>query len=164
MKNYTQMIKKYVYDCCSFEFTKYSIDEESKEYFACTYLLNKNFIVSRTAKITPKKNGQFVTLWKRNEKKIIRPFHTLDEIDFFVVNINDTNNFGQFVFPKHELIRKGIITSDLKEGKRAIRVYPPWDVVTSKQAKKTQLWQLKYFLPITKGKEVDLNKVRKLYS
>jgi len=164
MNNYTQKVKKYVYDCCSFEFTNYSLDEESKEYFACAYLLNKKFIVSRTAKITPKKNGQFVTLWKRNEKKIIRPIHILDEIDFFIVNVKDENNFGQFVFPKQELIEKGIITSDLKEGKRAIRVYPPWSIVTSKQAKKTQLWQLKYFLPIKKNNQVDLNKARELYS
>ncbi|MCI0768095.1 MepB family protein [Bacillus sp. TL12] len=32
--------------------------------------------------------------------------------------------------------------------KRAIRVYPPWDKLTSRQNQKKQIWQLKCFLEI----------------
>ena len=45
---------------------------------------------------------------------------------------------------------KGIITRNGKEGKRGIRVYPPWDIPTNKQAEKTKIWQAKYFLTIKK--------------
>jgi hypothetical protein len=41
--------------------------------------------------------------------------------------------------------RTRIISTHLKEGKRGMRVYPPWDLPSSKQAKKTQQWQLPYF-------------------
>ena len=39
---------------------------ESTEYNACSYTVNGQKIIERTAKITPKKIGQFVTCWKRN--------------------------------------------------------------------------------------------------
>ncbi len=44
-----------------------------------------------------------------------------------------------------------------------IRVYPPWDITTSAQAKKTQTWQLAYFLEAPIKKPLDLTRVRKLY-
>jgi len=162
--NYTETIKDIVYDCCSLEVTNYILNKESQEYFACSYLLNEKRVISRTAKITPKKIGQFVVLWKRIDNGTIKPYHCFDAIDFVIVNVKDENYFGQFIFPKEELIKQGVFSADLKEGKRAIRVYPPWVIVTSKQAKKTQLWQLKYFLPITKNNKVDLNRVKLLYS
>jgi len=164
MKNYTPLIKKYVYDSCSFEFVEYVLDEESKAYFACSYLLNDKIVISRTAKITPKKIGQFVVLWKRIDNGPIEPYHCFDAINFVVVNVKDENYFGQFVFPKKELIKQGVFSTDLKEGKRAMRVYPPWDIVRSKQAKKTQLWQLKYFLHVPNDKSLDLNRAAMLYS
>jgi len=162
--NYTEIIKETVYNCCSLQLTNYILNKESQEYFACSYLLNEKRVISRTAKITPKKIGQFVVLWKRIDNGPIMPFHCFDAIDFVVVNVKDENYFGQFIFPKEELTKQGVFSTDLKEGKRAIRVYSPWVIVTSKQAKKTQLWQLKYFLPITKDNKVNLNRVRLLYS
>lgn len=43
------------------------------------------------------------------------------------------------------LVDKGIITGKNKEGKRGIRVYPPWDKPNNKQAIKNQSWQIRYF-------------------
>jgi len=162
--NYTETIKEIVYDCCSLELTNYILNKESQEYFACSYLLNEKRIISRTAKITPKKIGQFVVLWKRIDNGPIKPYHCFDAIDFVVVNVKDENYFGQFIFPKAELIKHDVFSTDLKEGKRAIRVYPPWVKVKSKQAEKTQLWQLKYFLYLSNNEQVDLNRARILYS
>lgn len=71
---------------------------------------------------------------------------------------------GQFVFPKSVLADKGIITRKGKEGKRGIRVYSPWDIVTNKQAEKTQTWQTKYFLSIKKDNSTDLDLARKIIS
>jgi len=162
--NYTQKIKELIYDCCSFKLSNSVLNSESEAYYACSYLLNGKRIISRTAKVTPKKLGQFVVLWKRIDGGVIMPYHYLDGIDFAVVNVNDGAYFGQFVFPKSELIKQGVFSTDIKEGKRAIRVYPPWVDVISKQAQKTQLWQLKYFLAIPSEGLVDLNRAKMLYN
>lgn len=139
-------------------------ESEGKGYQACTYELNERKVISRQAKITPKKIGQFVTVWKRNESGITAPYHENDEFDFIVVNASSALHFGQFIFPKSKLIEKGVVSSALKEGKRGIRVYPPWDVPTSKQAQKTQEWQLNYFLDIGDGLKLDFNRAKLLYS
>ena len=60
------------------------------------------------------------------------------------------------------LADNGIITQNGKEGKRGIRVYPPWDIVTNKQAMKTQNWQTKYFLTIKNDNKTDLDLATKL--
>ncbi|MFQ6421766.1 MULTISPECIES: MepB family protein [unclassified Bacillus (in: firmicutes)] len=49
-------------------------------------------------------------------------------------------------------------------GKRAIRVYPPWDKTTSRQAQKTQAWQLEYFLEIPVNRPIDCVRAQMLYS
>jgi hypothetical protein len=43
---------------------------------------------------------------------------------------------------------KGIVSKERAGGKGAMRIYPPWDVTDSAQAKKTQAWQLIYFFDI----------------
>ncbi len=73
------------------------------------------------------------------------------------MNVRNENEFGQFVFPKYVLIKKGIISTENKEGKRAFRVYPKWDVTKNKQAERTQKWQLNYFYEINNS--TDLKKV-----
>jgi hypothetical protein len=60
------------------------------------------------------------------------------------------------------LADKGIITRNGKEGKRGIRVYPPWVITTNKQAEKTQNWQTKYFLIIEKDNSTDIDLTMKL--
>ena len=62
------------------------------------------------------------------------------------------------------LSQQGIISTNLKEGKRGIRVYPPWDLTISKQAQKTQKWQLEYFLEIPLNKSVNLDRAKQLYA
>jgi len=137
--------KELLYDCCNFDLTQPQPEAESNEYDAYRFRLNQKNICYRKAKITPTKTGQFVTLWKRNTTGIIEPFDFTDAIDFVIVSVRKNELFGQFVFPKSVLLEKGIFTTSTKEGKRATRVYPPWDETTSKQAQKTQQWQLNYF-------------------
>ena len=160
-KNLNQ-IKTEIYDKCSLEISDFIIEAESKEYDACRFQLNGLNILNRNAKITPKKVGQFVTFWKRNENGPIEPFDENDQIDFYTVNVRTENEFGQFVFPKSVLIKKGIISTEKKEGKRAFRVYPNWDIAKNKQAERTQKWQLNYFYQINSS--TDLQKVTELYN
>jgi len=146
---------------CIFKVSNFILETESREYDACHFNLNERHIKSRSAKITPKKVGQFVTFWKRNENRLIEPFTEFEEIDFYIMNLRTKSKFGQFVFPKSILIKKGMISTKKKEGKRAFRVYPRWDIATNKQAERTQKWQLDYFYEI--NDLIDFKKILELY-
>ena len=150
-----------IYKKCDLVVSNFKWEMESKEYEACRFNLDNLKIISRNAKITPKKVGQFVTFWKREINQPIAPFDENDDLDFFVVNLQDDKQKGQFVFPKSFLVKNGIISTAKKEGKRAFRIYPPWDVTKSKQAAQSQKWQLEFFYEITTN--VDLKRVITLY-
>ncbi|WMX56243.1 MepB family protein [Peribacillus sp. R9-11] len=156
--------KELVFSPCRFEFSKPLIEAQNAEYGAYIFKLNTLSIRFRVAKITPTKVGQFVTLWERIGDGAIQPYDISDPADLFVISTRKGNNFGQFVFPKAVLCDQNIISNKGKGGKRAIRVYPPWDKPTSRQAQKTQIWQLKYFIEIPINKPIDCARVQMLYS
>ena len=162
--NDLKVMKELVYDKCGFEFANYRIENESEDYSACTFELNGNKVKYRHSKISPTKTGQFVTIWKRNAAGITEPFSFTDDIDLIIITARSDNNFGQFIFTKDLLIRQKIITCNNIEGKRGIRVYPPWDKVTSKQAEKTQKWQNDYFIIICEDNSFDIAKTKKIIS
>jgi hypothetical protein len=149
-----------VYGRCDLILSQPQQEAECADYDAYHFYLNTNCICYRKAKITPTKTGQFVTLWKRNKTGIIEPFDFLNSIDFVIITVRKDDLLGQFIFPKSILLEKGIFSTATKEGKRATRVYPPWDETTSKQAQKTQQWQLNYFHIITP--DPDLSKLKAL--
>lgn len=152
----TEMYRK-----CGLKISNFITEPESKEYNACQFQVDGRFVISRTAKITPKKIGQFVTFWKRNQEGITTPFSETDTFHFYVIIVKRENRLAQFVFPKSILIAKGIISTEKKDGKRGFRVYPSWDKPTNKQAEKTQQWQLDYFFEINAS--TNLKKVTELY-
>lgn len=139
-------------------------EAESEEYAACMFEINNRIIKFRTGKITPTKVGQFVTLWKRIGMGPILPYDLEDSIDLFVISVRTKERFGQFVFPKNVLYEKGVLSKGGKGGKRAIRVYPAWDVTQSRQATKTQAWQLKYFFEINPIKSIDMTIIQGLFA
>jgi hypothetical protein len=162
--NDLKVVKEFVYDKCDFDLRNLKQRAESKEYGACSFELNGKIIEQRISKITPTKTGQFVTIWKRNKNGITEPLDNSDNFDFVIIMAKSGNNFGQFIFPKSVLADNGIITRNGKEGKRGIRVYPPWDVATTEQAKKSQSWQTEYFLTIKKDNSTDLAWIKKLFA
>lgn len=155
------LAKELVYDGLDYNCSEPEAIIESAEYNGYQFYLNQKLICYREAKTTPVKTCQFVTLWKRNKSGIIEPFDFSDEFDFVIISTRKENLFGQFVFPKSILLEKGIFSTKTKEGKRATRVYPPWDETTSPQAQKTQKWQLQYFYEITP--KADLETFTKLF-
>lgn len=157
-----KVVKEYVYDKCDFDLTNLKQNLESKEYGACSFVLNGKTIEQRISKITPTKTGQFVTIWKRNKDGITEPFDNSDNFDFVIITARNDDNFGQFIFPKSVLADNGIITKNGKIGKRGIRIYPPWDIATNKQAMKTQSWQTKYFLTIKNDNSTDIEMMKKI--
>jgi hypothetical protein len=157
-------IKNFVYAPCNFQCSQPIKEVESAEYGAYIFQLNGYSIKFRIAKTTPTKTGQFVTLWKRIGNGPIQPYDMNDSVDFFVICTRKENHFGQFIFPKSVLSKHDVISIKGEGGKRAIRVYPPWEKSLNRQAQKTQSWQIEYFLDMSQGDSIDHHRVNKLYS
>lgn len=168
-------------------------DPKGQEYHASRFSIQdesegggkKIDIAFRAAKTTNDRPGQFVTLWNRPQSKsgknkdIIVPFNSSDNISFVVVDVqgnfdDGTVKRGQFIFDKETLIKQGITATNSSKGKLAIRVFPPWSqelipenpIKTqnmSASAKRTQKWQLKHFLPVSKEGLAESNLVRTLF-
>lgn len=128
------------------------LDKESSEYGAAFFMMNQSRIVFRVAKTTPTKTGQFVTLWKRINDGPIQPFDFSDPIDYAIICVRSKNHAGQFIFPKKILCDQKVFSVNQKGGKRAIRVYAPWDDANSPQAAKTKKWQGAFFVD---GKNIE---------
>lgn len=163
--NYSDLtvLKEIVFDKCNFVLTNYIHNKESQSHGACSFLLNGHFIQYRISKLTPIKIGQFVTVWKRNQDGLVVPFEISDDIDFIIIASISDANFGLFIFPKSVLVNKGIITSNRYKGKCGIRVYPPWDLTSSKQALRSQAWQIEHFFPINRADTADFILIKKVF-
>ncbi len=109
MDSNLNIINTKVYEKLGLRISDFQLEPESKEYDACRFKLNGRKIISRNSKITPKKVGQFVTFWKGNGNGPIEPLEENDQIDFYAVNLRSENEFGQFLFPKSVLVKKGIL-------------------------------------------------------
>ncbi len=157
------LAQKLAYSPCGLIYKNLILEQESKEYGACDFTINERYIKFRVGKITPTKKGQFVTLWKRVGDSSIIPYDMADPIDLFVVSVRKGEYFGQFVFPKTVLCEKAIVSKEKKGGKRAFRVYPPWDIVDSPQARNTQTWQLRYFFTIPAEANRGIVLIQKLF-
>ncbi|MEU6081366.1 MepB family protein [Streptomyces sp. NPDC047108] len=156
--------RRRVYDPCGFRCTLPVPEAESAEYAAHVFTLDGRSVRFRAARTTPTKVGQFVTVWKRTPGGgPIQPFDAADPVDLFVIACGDADHSGQFVFTTDTLRRQGVVSVGGSGGKRAVRVYPPWVTTTSRQAGRTQAWQLEHFLPLLEGAPVDLDRARELY-
>lgn len=155
--------KNLVYNSCGFECSQPLVEAQNAEYGAYVYRVNTLAVRFRVAKITPTKVGQFVTLWERSKAGPIQPYDLSDPVDLFVISARKGDDFGQFVLPKVVLCDHDILSKKGQGGKRAIRIYPPWDKPTSRQAQKTQDWQLNYFLEIPANRPIDCGRVQMLY-
>lgn len=151
------LIKKLIFDKFDFKLLNFELNSENVAYGACSFELNGKKVHYRESKITPTKSGQFVSIWKRNKLGLTESFNISDDLEFIIISSKNGNDFGLFIFPKTVLIEKEIISNARKVGKRGIRVYPPWDIVSSKQASKTQKWQSNYFFVIKRDNSIDVN-------
>jgi hypothetical protein len=159
---------------------------ESAEYNALTFSLNEKRVAYRKGKVTPDRPGAFLSVWQRpeitgdsNNKPI--PLNAND-LDYLFVKVDDycisesaeetSNNpiEGMFIFPVSLLIQKGVVSSPAKKGKTGFRVFPPWSndrgisgtKVFSDSGKKTQRWQLPYFLSINENGSINILDLQKI--
>lgn len=158
-------VNKMIYE--SNHLTVKSVQEEKQnsKYGAGTFQLSSKTVRFRVANITPTKVGQFVALWEKDENNKNQPYLYEESPDLLVITtFKNENEFGQFIFPKEILLKQNILSSTSTKGKMAIRVYPSWDSPSSKQAMKTQKWQLPYFVDICNPNKLPLKKIIELYS
>lgn len=158
-------VNKKIYE--SNHLTVKSVQEEKQnsKYGAGTFQLSSKTIRFRVSNITPTKVGQFVAFWEKDENNQNQPYLYEEAPDLLVITtFRNENEFGQFVFPKDILLKQNILRSTSTKGKMAIRVYPSWDSPSSKQAMKTQKWQLPYFVDMSILNQTILEKVIELYS
>ncbi|MFF8900698.1 MepB family protein [Streptomyces lydicus] len=152
-----------VYEPCGFVCSPPVPEAESAEYGAHSFTLDGLAVRFRVGKTTPTKVGQFVTVWRRHEGGPIRPFDVADPVDLFVISSRDADGFGHFVFPREVLAERGVVARGGVGGKRGFRVYPPWVTTTSRQARATQEWQVRHFLPIPADGPADPDRAHALY-
>jgi hypothetical protein len=124
-------------------------EDESLEYAAFRLTLDHQPTLFRLAKVTPKKQGQFVTLWKRSHRsEPIAPIDTQDGILLVIILVEAPGHQGVFLFDRPILQAKNIFSINGKGGKRAFRLYPPWTDPRASDAIQTQRWQLPFYRPI----------------
>lgn len=155
--------KTSVYDPSGFDCSQPVPEPESAEYAAHAFTLDGLSVRFRVARTTPTKAGQFVTVWQRSAEGPTRPLDAEDGIDLVVISSRAGDHFGQFVFPRAELCRRGVISHNGSGGKRGFRVYPPWVTTTSRQAGSSQAWQVRHFLDLGEREPVDAAHARALY-
>jgi hypothetical protein len=159
---------------------------ESAKYEALVFSLDNKNIVYRKGKVTPDRPGAFLAVWQRpplgnldGNKPVPLKSNALDYLFVQVENHSSitTNDIlvkspthGMFIFPVSLLMDKGIVSSTQNKGKTGFRVFPPWSddrgvdgtKVFSESGKKTQQWQLPYFLEIDDDGLIDLCKLNNI--
>lgn len=97
------------------QFSNMNWDKEGNQYHACKFDINNKKILFRSSKITPKKIGQFLTVWHRNIFSITIPFDVSDQLDYLIILSEKDTKKGVFIFPKNTLVSKGIFSSQNKK-------------------------------------------------
>jgi hypothetical protein len=150
---------------------------ENSKYSAMSFSIGGDDIIYRKGKVTPDRPGAFLTLWQRpdssstcNKPIALRP----DQLDFLMVEVSEiqkeTPRSGFFLFPENLLISKKILSENGNRGKTAFRVFPPWSgdrghigmKVFSDSGKKTQKWQLPFFIETTPGQNTSNSSLAKI--
>ncbi|MGX4687580.1 MepB family protein [Vagococcus sp. JNUCC 83] len=128
-----------------FSFPNVSYESQNSNYEGIFFYHQSHSYRSRLAKKTLRKNGYFVSFWKKDIYNKNQPYSFEEAPDNTLIWILDEHKKGFFNFPKDILLKKGILKSHTTKGKMGIRVYPVWETTLNSAATKTQSWQLDYF-------------------
>ena len=156
------ILQKTVYEPAGLTVQNIAQDAEGQDYSAATFCINETRIIFRRGKVTPKKTGFFVTLWKRDAEEAIEPYTVHDPFDCIIISVRSGERLGQFIFPLSVLSEKGVISSETGEGKLALRVYAPWDSPENELAQQAQAWQSRYFFEVAPGQKLE--RIKKLFA
>lgn len=154
-----QLINKRIFRPLGWVIEDFFLNPESVEYEACSFSVNSKHIQFRKARKTPLKSGQFVTIWKRNSDGKTAPYDLSDKIDGVIVCVQIGTEFSVFIFSALVLKEQMILSSNGRNGKRAIRVYPGPESAVNPQAMRTAAWQSESFVRLN---ESDIEMVSRL--
>lgn len=158
-------VSKMIYEPNNLSLKSVQEEQQNSKYGAGTFQISSRTVRFRVANITPTKVGQFVAFWEKDENNKNQPYSYEEAPNLLVITtFKNDHEFGQFIFPKEIIFKQNILRSSSTKGKMAIRVYPSWDSPTSKQAMKTQKWQLPYFIDMTSRNKLTEEKMMKLYA
>lgn len=121
-----------------FENAMVTPEDQNSDYEAGHVTIGSGVWRIRTARITPKKPGAFVAVWKRSAEGNTEPFDGTDACEGLMVFVDETTRFGVFRFTREHLAELGVTRSASSSGKRGFRVYPSWHENLNKQALSTQ--------------------------
>lgn len=124
----------------------YTVEKQNEDYGGILMTAKDATYRIRVAKQTPKKTGQFLTLWEKDEKNQNRAYMYDDFPDYLIIVCHSEEAIGLFKFSKQTLQEQGILKTNNQKGKMGFRVYPSWDVPQNSQATKTQVWQINDFI------------------
>lgn len=153
-------IQDVVFKAFNASISEIKTDLECADYSGYNFNINDSKIKFRKAKITPTKDGQFVTLWNRNASGKTEPFNITHDFDFYIIAAEQHKNNGFFIFPKQVLAQHKILTVGDQPGKRGFRVYTNWDRPKNKQAEKSKGWQTQYFVDFTIQDKTEWTKLQ----
>lgn len=136
-------------------------EDQNSDYEGFLLQINSYIYRTRLAKLTPKKKGYFVAFWEKNTTGTNQAYSYEESPEKLIVSVIDGERRGQFIFPKNVLLKYGILKSSKQKGKMALRVYPSWITGLNEAARKTQAWQVVYFLDLSDGYEVE--KLKEMY-
>lgn len=160
------LVNEMLYAPLGLTISSVSEEQQNADYGAGVFQLNDASVRFRVAKTTPAKTGQFVAFWEKDALNRNQAFSYDDAPALLVINTFHpvTGGLGQFVFPKDVLKKHEVLATRDAKGKMAIRVYPEWDTVTSKQAAASQKWQLSYFSQVDPMNDQSLKILGTLYN
>ncbi|MGJ0204661.1 MepB family protein [Leucobacter sp. gxy201] len=121
-------------------------EDQSGDYESGTVMIGAEHWRIRTARVTPRKPGAFVAVWKRDEAGETKPFASDEEVDGLLVFVREAENFGVFRFAASHLEVLGVTRSSAYPGKRGFRVYPHWSEGLNPQATRAQKAQSEAFI------------------
>lgn len=124
-------------------------EEQNRDYESGTVALGTETWRLRTARVTPKKSGAFVAVWRRDESGETCPFDADEPVAGVLVFVQDGERFGVFRFSAAHLERLGVTRSAAHPGKRGFRVYPSWCESLAGQAARTQREQSEAFTELS---------------
>ncbi|EOO77737.1 MepB family protein [Bacillus nitratireducens] len=162
--NIVEKLDKMIYKPNNLFITNQKEEKQNSEYAGGIFQLNNRSIRFRVSKITPNKIGQFVSFWEKDASMRNQAFSYDSAPNLLVITCIADNKLGQFIFPKEILLKEKILKTQNQKGKMAMRVYPIWDKPVSNQAKKSQRWQLQYFVDLSDSKNAAIHKLLNLYS
>ena len=86
-------------------------EDQNKNYLGCIVKLDEQIHRVRVAKITPKKIGQFVAIWQKDEHNVNQAFSFDDSPEYLSIFVFDGDKKGVFIFPKETMKNKGVYTT-----------------------------------------------------